>query len=275
MWHERFPEPIENDMTEVSGLRTTPIELLFADEGVDLDRLGSIRAEAEEAGQDPWNPMAVSALPSVAAWLSEIRPGGEDPHAVHAYSALVFYAMHALSSEGGLWVLPDAVARSLATPELEALQWSATPPTAAGYLQLPHNLFWVQTGTDDETLAEAVDGIFWASGPGDDGLWVMLAAGVREGRPGFSAVVMDRVPFADVALWSDQRMRAEGEDFENVLPGGDLAGFLSVATSGEALKLLARAWRQVELHGSELITLPPLSYRSINPSSEAVNAPRE
>lgn len=226
-------------------LRTTPIHLLFPEGAIDRARFETVRADAEGAGQDPWNPLAVSALPSVASWLSEIRQGGEDPHTVHAYSALVYYAMHAISSDGSLWAVDESVGRSLADDGAGSVEWSEAPPTAAGYLQLPPNVYWVQTEAEGgEGFAEPVDGIFWANQ--DDGLWVMLAAGLREGRPGFSAIALDRVPSRDTALWADGNMRAEGPDFETTLPGGDLAGFMSLATSGEVLKLLARAWRAID-----------------------------
>lgn len=226
-------------------LRTTPIHLLFPDGTIDRDRFDNLRAEAEGAGQDPWNPLAVSALPSVAAWLSEVRQGGEDPHTVHAYSALVYYAMHAISSDGSFWAVDEGVGRGLAAEEVTPRDWSESAPTLAGYLQLPQNVYWVHTEAEGgEGFAEPVDGIFWANH--DEGLWVMLAAGLREGRPGFSAVALDRVPSRDIGIWADADMREGGPDFETTLPGGDLAGFLTLASSGEVLKLLSRAWRHIE-----------------------------
>lgn len=242
-------------------LRTTPLHLLFPDGQIDQSRFDRVLEQARDSDQDVWNPLAVSALPEVGAWVSELRPGSEDPHAVHAYSALVFYGMHVLSKAGTLLVVSEPVGRGLAAAQdpNAADPWPAQPPTSAGYLQLPHNLFWVQTGVESEVQgeeapsAEPLDGIFWASGPGPEhqrGLWVMMAAGVRPGRPGFSAIALDRIPFGDVKLWADREMRGEGDDFANLLPGGDLAGFLTVATAGEALKLLARAWRQVHVEGT-------------------------
>jgi len=239
-------------MAESPTPRPIPVHLLFADGQIDAAPFAAIRAEAERSNQDLWDLSVVSALPTVARWISDLRPEGQDPHTVRAYSALLFFSMHVVSDGGGVWIMSESVGRWLATdgPE-DAQPWSAQAPSEGGYVQLPHNLFWVQTGSEEsEGVAEPVDGIFWARSPRDDGLWVMLAAGLRPGRPGFSAVVLDLLPAGDIGRWADEKMREDGEDFENTLPGGDLAGFLTMATSGEALKLLARAWRHVEVYGS-------------------------
>ena len=265
-------------------MRTTPIHLLFPDGEVDRQRFVDIQAEAAGSGIDPWNPLAISALPSVAAWVSDLRPGDQDPHAVHAYSALVFYAMHALGDHGQMLEVTDAVGRKLGsgTDSGASADWSGRPHVAAGYAQRPPHLFWVQTrvegagDTEDAgALAEPLEGIFWASTPADAsdhaGLWVMLAAGVRPGRPGFSAIALDRLPLADVAGWADADMRGDGTDFENLLPGGDLAGFLTLGTAGESLKLLSRVWRHAEVFGvtvGEDESAVDLAYFALQPSSD-------
>ena len=264
-------------------MRTTPIHLLFPEGDVDRQRLADILSEAERAGIDSWNPLAMAALPGVAAWVSELRPGDQEPQAVHAYSALVFYAAHALGAHGQILEVNEGVGRALGSSgaNAETTNWSGQPYSAAGYAQLPHNLFWVQTrveaeGADGEAgaLAEPLDGIFWASTPGEPaargGLWVMLAAGIRPGRPGFNAIALDRLPLADVAQWVDADMRGDGTDFENLLPGGDLAGFLTLGTTGESLKLLSRVWRHAELFGvtaGEADATVGLSFHTLNTHS--------
>jgi hypothetical protein len=254
-------------------LRPTPVHLLFPEGEIDRARFNAIEKEARASGKDPWDPLAVSALPTVAAWVSEVRPGSADPHAVHAYSALVFYGMHALGEHGAVLVVSEDVGRALAEDKTgAATAWSAAPPAPSGYVQLPHNVFWVQTQTEaGEDVAEPVDGIFWAHGLQEeapsDGVWVMMAAGLRSGRPGFNAVALDRVPFADIGLWADQKMREDGADFANLLPGGELAGFLTVATAGEALKLLARVWRHAQLHGTRSGPDAELPYQTLDPTS--------
>jgi hypothetical protein len=46
-------------------------------------------------------------------------------------------------------------------------------------------------------------------------------------------------------VWAEPG-RDEGRDFENVLPGGEMAGLYSILTTAEALKLVARLLWYVE-----------------------------
>jgi hypothetical protein len=62
-------------------------------------------------------------------------------------------------------------------------------------------------------------------------------------RSGFSVLPVPPIPLADARRWLTERGRdpGQGPDFESTLPGGDLGRLYSVETSGELLKLLARA----------------------------------
>ena len=108
-------------------------------------------------------------------------------------------------------------------------------------MQLPRNLFWARP--DPAGAAEPLDGFFWTLGSRFD---VLLALGVRPRRPGFTAipvgVALDTPGAGD---WADRKARAEGDDFANILPGGELNGLLGVTTPGEALRLAALCLRHV------------------------------
>jgi hypothetical protein len=91
--------------------------------------------------------------------------------------------------------------------------------------------------------AEPVDGFFWTSGdPAVNAVDVLLALGVREGRPGVTVIELTSGPLPPEGHWGDIRARAAGADFDSVLPGGERLHGLS--TAGEVLKLVSRLfWR--------------------------------
>ncbi len=70
---------------------------------------------------------------------------------------------------------------------------------------------------------------------------MLLALGVRAGRPGLS-VIPASVAFARPADWLHEAARTEGADFANVLPGGELRGLHAVVSAAEVLKLAARVF---------------------------------
>jgi hypothetical protein len=45
------------------------------------------------------------------------------------------------------------------------------------------------------------------------------------------------------------KARSEGDDFANVLPGGELQGHFAVTNTAEAVKLAARCFWQLGQHG--------------------------
>ncbi len=112
------------------------------------------------------------------------------------------------------------------------------PPTPAGYAQLPRHLFWVGGGGGDDA-AEPVDGFFWTVS-GDGTLHLLLATGIREGRPGLGVVPLPEAPWAEADTWMAASVREAGDDFATTLPGGELEGLYSLTAAGEVLKLAAR-----------------------------------
>ena len=50
------------------------------------------------------------------------------------------------------------------------------------------------------------------------------------------------------AIWAETPGRDGARDFDNILPGGEMAGLYSILTTTEALKLLARALWYLDTH---------------------------
>ncbi len=247
-------------------LRRTPTELLFPDAKEAEERLTEIERAAEAAGVDLADPLEMGALPAVAELLAHVRPPGDDPHATHAYAFLLFFALRLWRAGSEPWLIRQDAVRHLVDPDLDVSEWTGVLPTGAGYLQLPSNLFFVRP--EAEGPAEPVDGIYWFVSEADD-LWVLLASGVRDGRAGFSAVALDRLPAAHARAWADEVIREDGPDFQSTLPGGHLDRLYSIETAGEALKLLARVHAHLEAH-PQALTEP----ESPSPGAERPTASR-
>jgi hypothetical protein len=84
-----------------------------------------------------------------------------------------------------------------------------------------------------------VDGLFWTLPPTGQ-LHLLLAAGLREDRPGLSVVPLPDAPFGEAGTWLDASVRERGSDFATTIPGGELTGLYSLTAAGEVLKLVAR-----------------------------------
>ena len=216
--------------------RVTPFELAFPDRKVAEDLATDVRAEAEQRDADVGDWGAFNMLASVSGFLQRLREPEAPPEAFMDYGALAYHAFHFLAAGTPLYVMTTHVARYLVDggPEVDRVD----VPTSSGYVQLPRHLFWIHQG-DESDPAEAVDGFFWFLG--DDGsLRLLLAVGMREGRPGLGVVRLPEVPFADAPGWLHADIRQNGGDFATTLPGGELEGLYSFTTSGEVLKLTAR-----------------------------------
>jgi hypothetical protein len=62
-------------------------------------------------------------------------------------------------------------------------------------------------------------------------------------------------------VWAEPG-RDQGRDFENVLPGGEIAGLYSILTTAEAFKLVARVLWYVENHAEDVTGAPALERRA-------------
>ncbi|TVP45536.1 MAG: hypothetical protein EA350_09000 [Gemmatimonadales bacterium] len=264
---------------KAGSTRPTPFSLgLPGREWVD-ERFAAIEAEARSRGTDLLDLPAFLLLAQVGASLQDLRPedGESSPELFHTFGSFLFHAFHLLHGDppGLLLDLEPGAARYLVEAHPTPEGWDTSLPARAGYLRLPVHLFWTRPAGESGP-AEAIDGISWcmsthgsshaseAAGPPESaagkavegappshpertapksGLSLLVITGVRADRPGFSVLPLPEVPMADVEAWLERRARPEGagEDFQTTLPGGELGNLYSVETTGETLKLVARA----------------------------------
>jgi hypothetical protein len=240
--------------------RPTPYELVF--DAAFEARFESIRDEADARGERLTAPEGFLMLGEVGALLQDLLPEGDAaaPAAIGEYGLLLYHAYQHWRFGRPLLVLDEDAARALVAWPRPLGQWELVPWEPAGYLQLPRHLFWARL--NDTAAAEPVDGIFWAVIGDEDPklppyrrLDLLLVLGVRRDRPGFSiAAVHETWPAGQEGHWGDASARPGGDDFANVLPGGELERLLALTTPLEALKLLSRVfWYLAEAASPEAI----------------------
>ncbi len=188
---------------------------------------------------DLHDPGAFILLGEVGRAIREIQGEERGGEALQRFGAFVFHAFHFHAAGEPIYLLERETARHLVGDSFEVGAVDPRPPDDAGYLQLPRNLFF--SAPEESQHAEAVDGIFWTRSSGDT-LSLLVAMGVREGRPGLSLTELPPVPIRVAKAWLSQPVRADGRDFASALPGGELGGLHSLATLGEVLKLVARSF---------------------------------
>lgn len=223
--------------------RPTPWRLTFPDEVAAAESMDRIAAEIETRAAGADDPGSFALLTSVNEALRELRTAdASSADGAVQYAAFLFHAFHYHRAGAPTWLLDAPACRRLVGAEWEDPHGGRGPvaPAAAGYVQLPRHLFWVQG--DPGRPAEAVDGLFWTVT--EDRLHVLVVAGILEGRPGMSVVPLPAAPLADAPAWTVARMRPDGEDFATTLPGGELEALLSFANAGEVLKFLGRFFAQ-------------------------------
>jgi hypothetical protein len=215
-------------------LRTTPVELLLPEIEYLSERLDRIRTEAREKGGVPADPVRFMGLENVARLLADVRAGGESSDSAIPYATLILHGLRWDDAGQVCLALTAAGSERALEEDWEEGAVAAPPPSDAGWLQLPRNLFWIDAGGQ---TPEPLEGFYWYRI--DERLSLLLAAGVRPDRPGLSVFALDPLPWRDVAGLPSIAIRGKGEDFANTLPGGELSGLRSITTAGEAFKLAA------------------------------------
>jgi hypothetical protein len=219
--------------------RLTPFEIAFPD-GAAIERLvDEIDEEASSRGVDPSLVGVFLTLGSVDDFVRALQPPGASSSAMAQYGALVFQAVHFARAGRPVYLVDTPTVRSIVQ---EAPAGEPEPPTAAGYVQLPQHLVWMDGG--EAGAPESVDGVFWAV-TGDGALHTLPVTGVLPDGPGFRALPLPEAPLADAGVWMAVEMRDSGSDFSSWLPGHELDGLYAVRTAGEVLKLLARFFAHV------------------------------
>jgi hypothetical protein len=241
--------------------RTDPYTLVFRHALFEEQLFPGIHDEAVERGVRTSHPETFVRLQSVGDVLDRLVPpdpaaaaGGMTTAAaseIAEHARLLYHAYHFWCYGGSLHALDGAAARVLLTALDVQSESALRPPSPSGYVRLPTNLVWARI--DSDLPAEPVDGFFWtmagaerADSPPFDRLDVLLALGVRPGRAGFSIIAAGEACDAEdtVAHWESGPARADGEDFENILPGGEIGGLFAITTPAEALKLASRWFRR-------------------------------
>lgn len=237
--------------------RVTPFERAFPDDDTAEERMDRIRRDGQDEGmgealEDPGRFLSLPAVAEVVHGIRDPSAGGEE---VHKHGIFLYHAFHFHQAGQPLIFLDTGAARYLVEtgPGREDGESEddgdeelvVRLPALAGYLQLPRQLFWMEPV--GEGTPEPVDGIFWAS-PDGERLSLLVIGGMRDDRPGFSVVPLPPVPLSDAGTWLRTPVRETGADFETSLPGGELERLYSFETTGEVLKLVARAFRHVGRH---------------------------
>ena len=238
--------------------RLTPYELAFGEPVFEQRTFPDILAEAEAHAIDPAEQDRFSFLTVGSDLLREVVPPDAPPEALEEYRALLFHAFNFWRFGKRVFLLEPVVARYLVEAPPALGPWEFALPHPSIYLQLPPNLFWASTSP--ETTPEPVDGI-WALIVSEDDplgepyqrLEVLMVLGIRRERAGFSVVGFNTEVGPGIAkVWTETPGREKAGDFENILPGGEIAGLYSILTTTEVLKLLARAMWYIEHHPEDV-----------------------
>lgn len=234
--------------------RLTPYDLAFSVDLFEADHFPAVREEAEARGVATSAPERFLLLGRVGAMLRELLPEDAGPEEFERYGLLLYQAYHSWRFGRRVYVLDEELARELVGTRQVIGEWELVAPHPAGYLQLPRHLFWARI--DESSPPEPVDGFFWTQVGVDDPmippferLDVLFVLGMRADRPGFSTVPVGvELDAAPVGHWGDADARPEGQDFENILPGGELQNWYGLVTGLEALKLVSRIFWYAAAH---------------------------
>lgn len=249
----------ESTRHDEGASRLTPYEVAFGKAAFETKTFPALEAEAETGGVNPTHRDRFGFLSVGSDVLRDVVPPDAPPDALEQYRALLFHAFNFWRSDKQVYRIEQPVVRYLVEAAPALRDWEFALPHPSVYVQLPRNLFWASV-TPDST-PEPVDGLFATAarssdplGPPYQQLEVLMALGVRRDRAGFSVIPFEtEIGPGIAASWAEAAGREGASDFENVLPGGDIAGLYSILTTAEALKLLARALWYIDRHPEDVV----------------------
>jgi hypothetical protein len=220
--------------------RVNPYELIFNEEL--HAKLDAVSDEAVARDVDITDRERFSMLVGVGELLGELVPDGASPDVIREVAGLLFHCYHFHTNGKRTFEIDEPVLRELLSTGFMAGPWEMNPPAAAGYIVLPRNRVWSRITEDAQ--AEAIDGFFFV------GTNILFVLGLMEGRPGFSIMEVgtQHLPDEHTSV-AELKARDEGEDFGNILPGGELQGHFAITNNVEALKLAARCFWQLSPRG--------------------------
>jgi hypothetical protein len=240
-------EQDEREQAPAEPTRITPYELAFGEAGFEERLFPAIEEEAERLGIDPSRLDLFTLLAAASDAVRDIVPPEAPADALEQHRVILFHVFNFWRFGRRLYLLETPVARYLVEAAPRVLDGKLPVPRPSCYLQLPANLFWASIGPD--TPPEPVDGFFMTAFDGTDSLGDpyrhvhgLMVLGIRRNRAGFSVIPFETESGPGITSeWAAAPGRDAGSDFENVLPGGEMAGMYSILTTAEALKLLTRA----------------------------------
>jgi len=217
-------------------MRPTPFDLAFSDFA--RERFPAIAQALAEGLLSSADRDRFMLLEPVGRLLREIAPDGTGPDALEAHMLMLHHAYRHWTGGGWVYRIGEATLRHAAAGKTI----SSHIPHQALYLQLPELRVWGTSGAED--AAEPLDGMFVTETAEPGGVAVLGIFGMREGRPGFSAVGLDGRADAADPTGGEIEIAAAREDgserFSPTLSGGAQAGLYSLANAGELLLLTCR-----------------------------------
>lgn len=225
--------------------RAHPYDMVFANEELEGAAFPAIRDEADVRGVDPGDREAVLLLEGMGELMRGMLPPAASAPAFAQFSAIVYHAYHYWLAGKQTAVVEETTLRQLLSATTEVGSWDMAPPAPAGYVQLPRNLLFARV--EDGAPAEGVDGFFYVmrgvadpAVPPFASLAVLLVLGLVPNRAGYSVVEVSTDVTSEAAgHFCDVRARELGDDFENILPGGE-GRLFAVTNALEVLKLVSR-----------------------------------
>lgn len=225
--------------------RPDPYDVVFGIPEFEAEEFPGIKEEAEERGVDVSDIPQFIMLATVGALMRSLLPADANTDAVKQFSAVVTHAYHYWLAGKPSYDIDDTTLRRLLSPETLVGSWDMAPPGPAGYVRLPRNIVFARI--DEDAVPEAIDGFFFITP--DERVDVMFVLGLVPQRGGFSIIDVTTMIAAEAAgHFGDVEARADGVDFENVLPGGE-GRLFAVTNTLEALKLVARCFWHLTGHG--------------------------
>ena len=217
-------------------MRPTPFALAFSD--LARGRFPAIAQVLERDALSSADRDRFVLLEPVGRLLREIAPDGTGADALEAHMRMLHHAYRHWAGGGWVYRIGEAALHRAAA----GTSITSHLPHQSLYMQLPELKVW-GTPTVDGPV-EPLDGVFVTETAERGGVAVLAVFGIREGRPGFSAVSLEGHADADDPTGSEIEVAAAREDgtarFSPTLAGGAEAGLYSLANAGELLLLTCR-----------------------------------
>lgn len=218
-------------------MRSTPFALAFTQ--LADDRFPAIAAVLERDALSSADRDRFVLLEPVGRLLREIAPDGTGPDALEAHMLMLHHAYRYWAGGRLVYRVGEPVLRRAVTAGNSI---TSHLPRPSLYLQLPELKVWGTPTADG--AAEPLDGLFVTETTTPGGIAVLGIFGIRDDRPGFSAVGLEGRADADDPAGSEIEVAAAREDgtegFSPTLAGGAQAGLYSLANAGELLLLTCR-----------------------------------